>query len=1013
MPRLNGLTYLNTQPASDTLSVNVSDNGNTGAPGAQSATTVQIGITVIPSTRPFAVNDMFPPAAAPAILEGSPTYTLNVLANDLTHASETAVLVSVGQPGVGLGSTAIVSNQVVYTPPSSDFFGTVTFTYIMNETDNFAPNGDSGGNSSATVTLIITNVNDAPAGTDNTLTTVEDTDKVLTTANFGFSDPNDVPPDSLLNVKITTVPAPATGTLLLNSTTTVVAGQSISATDIANGNLKFHPASNGNGAAFASFTFQVQDNGGTANTGVDTDPTPNTLSFDVTADNDAPVANPDGSSGSPLTTPEETDLVITVLTNDTDVDQPVGVPLTVSTFSQPTNGAGSVVLNGDGTFTFSPATNFNGASTFTYQVRDNQNALSNTATVFLNVTGLNDAPTAGNAIYTVGEGQTLTTTGKNSPNGGTGLLRNSPAIVTDPDSPRSSLTVSLVSGPAEGTFTFSPTGDGSFSYSPRTDQQPLASVTFTYTASDGTATSNTGTITINITATNDAPVANNDVLTATEDQTLTIVAPGTAGNRGLLFNDTDQENATLSIVNPGSIVLNGPGSLSVSADGSVTYIPPAEKFNSVSFATFQYRVTDGVNQSGLATVTIKLNEDNDAPVANPDDFTAIKNQTNQLLDVRGNDTLGPDTTANGPIADLGAEAKIVTSLTFGATTVTAVSGNSPDLTTALGGKVRISGGEVLYDSPPGLQDVTDSFSYTLSDGRGKTATANVTVDIINFVAKSISGKAFIDGNGDGLPGGATDKPLGGLTIHLVGDDLLDPNSPIAVNRTTVTEADGSFIFTAVRPGEYDVFQDQPNFIRDGVDRAPVGSLATATSNNRFHVSWLADNVVGDVPGLFFTEVGLDASDPDLIDSSGLLAEVLASSGSNGIVFNVDLGGSMDWMYSLPGWNNLRSATLQLLPGLGSAILTVRDLSGQTYTKTIYQDPHNNHGGTTPPTGSSARFRILGLGDSGEYLLRIDGTAAQFGFTLAAAFAPEGEGPATSDPAFAKSADEVFAGGEWA
>ena len=62
----------------------------------------------------------------------------------------------------------------------------------------------------------------------------------------------------------------------------------MSAADIAAGNLVFTPAANANGAAYASFTFQVQDDGGTANGGVDLDPSANTLTINVTAVNDAP-----------------------------------------------------------------------------------------------------------------------------------------------------------------------------------------------------------------------------------------------------------------------------------------------------------------------------------------------------------------------------------------------------------------------------------------------------------------------------------------------------------------------------------------------------------------------------------------------------------------------------------------------------------------------------------------------------------------------------------------------------
>ena len=80
---------------------------------------------------------------------------------------------------------------------------------------------------------------------------------------------------------------PAAGTVKLNGTA-VTAGQYVSAADIGAGLLAFHPAANGNGTPYTSFTFQVQDNGGTANGGTDLDASPNTLTFNVTAVNDTP-----------------------------------------------------------------------------------------------------------------------------------------------------------------------------------------------------------------------------------------------------------------------------------------------------------------------------------------------------------------------------------------------------------------------------------------------------------------------------------------------------------------------------------------------------------------------------------------------------------------------------------------------------------------------------------------------------------------------------------------------------
>ena len=52
--------------------------------------------------------------------------------------------------------------------------------------------------------------------------------------------------------------------------------------------MKFVPGVNGNGTPYTTFTFQVQDNGGTANGGVDLDQSPNTMTINVTAVNDAP-----------------------------------------------------------------------------------------------------------------------------------------------------------------------------------------------------------------------------------------------------------------------------------------------------------------------------------------------------------------------------------------------------------------------------------------------------------------------------------------------------------------------------------------------------------------------------------------------------------------------------------------------------------------------------------------------------------------------------------------------------
>src|SRR6185436_5588559 len=136
-----------------------------------------------------------------------------------------------------------------------------------------------------TMTVNVTSVNDAPIGTNNTITTLEDTAYTFTTADFGFTDPSDTA-NALLNVRITTLPA--TGSLTLSGVA-VTSGQFVSAANITAGNLKFTPAANTNGAALVAFTFQVQDDGGTASGGIDLDTAARTMTVNVTSVNDAPI----------------------------------------------------------------------------------------------------------------------------------------------------------------------------------------------------------------------------------------------------------------------------------------------------------------------------------------------------------------------------------------------------------------------------------------------------------------------------------------------------------------------------------------------------------------------------------------------------------------------------------------------------------------------------------------------------------------------------------------------------
>src|SRR4051794_27521155 len=109
-----------------------------------------------------------------------------------------------------------------------------------------------------TMTVDVTSVNDAPAGTNNTVSTNEDTQYTFGAADFGFTDPNDSPANALTAVKVTTIPGAGSLTL---SGVAVTAGQTVSVANMNSGNLKFAPAANASGTGYTSFTFQVQDDG--------------------------------------------------------------------------------------------------------------------------------------------------------------------------------------------------------------------------------------------------------------------------------------------------------------------------------------------------------------------------------------------------------------------------------------------------------------------------------------------------------------------------------------------------------------------------------------------------------------------------------------------------------------------------------------------------------------------------------------------------------------------------------
>jgi endonuclease/exonuclease/phosphatase family metal-dependent hydrolase len=121
-------------------------------------------------------------------------------------------------------------------------------------------------------------INHPPEGSDKAILAGEGQPYTFAVSDFGFSDPNDLPPDSLDAVMVSTLPS--MGQLTLNGQFVAV-GQVISASDIGVGNFRYIPPANISTRVSDSFSFQVRDNGGTDLGGVNLDPIPNTIQVDV------------------------------------------------------------------------------------------------------------------------------------------------------------------------------------------------------------------------------------------------------------------------------------------------------------------------------------------------------------------------------------------------------------------------------------------------------------------------------------------------------------------------------------------------------------------------------------------------------------------------------------------------------------------------------------------------------------------------------------------------------------
>ena len=470
--------------------------------------------------------------------------------SDVDGDALTAVLTT----DVSNGTLALAADGSFTYTPDPDFNGTDAFTYVANDgTDN---------SSVATVTITVNPVNDPPVGVDDAYAI--DEDQSLTIAAPGVLDNDtDVDGDSLASGLAAD---PTSGAL----------------DQLEDGSFTYTPDPDFNGTD----TFQYIPRDGTVDGNV------TTVTITVVPINDPPRTVDDIAL-----TLEDSPTTIDVLTNDTDPD---GDPLTVFAVSVPPNG--TVVINPDGTVTYTPNPNFEGADSFTYDADDGQDGRS-TGRVDVTVTPVNDPPVAVDDNASTPEDTSVTIE----------------VLLNDSDQDGDALTITAVSAAPNGTAVINV---GTVIYTPNSDFN--GADTFTYTISDGQASA-TATVTVDVTPVNDSPVALDDSYSVNEDSALNVPAPG------VLTNDADVDGDALTAVLATNVIN---GTLALAADGSFSYMPDP---NFAGIDTFSYVAADALLNSNPATVTITVNPVNDPPTAVDDTVLTVEDSPT-TIDVLTNDT---------------------------------------------------------------------------------------------------------------------------------------------------------------------------------------------------------------------------------------------------------------------------------------------------------------------------------------------------------------------------------------
>ena len=625
---------------------------------------------------------------------------------------------------------------------------TDTFTYTVSD--------GHGGTATNTLTVTINGTNDAPTIGASTASVTEDT---LLTATGSVPVPRDPDVHDVLSIQPMSNVAGTYGTLTLNADGTY--------TYTLNNSLPAVQALGAGERLLDVFTYTVRDNHGATGS--------NTLAVTINGTNDTPSV---GNATATVT--EDTQTTATgFLPSPTDPDAHDSVPFL------PQNATaglyGTLTLRADGSYTYAlnnalPAVQALGvgetlSDTFTYTVSDGHGGTaSNTLTV--TISGTNDTPVASAAIASVIEDTQITTAGTLPPPRDIDI-RDSVSFVPQPLSAGTYGTLTLA---ADGTYTY--TLNNSLPAVQSLGAGETLTDTLSYGVVDNHGAIGTGTLTVTISGTNDAPTATAAAASVTEDLALTAT--------GVLPPPRDVDiHDTLSFL-PKAAEPGLYGTLTLRADGSYTYtlnnaLPAVQALGvgETLTDTFTCTVSDGHGGTGSSTLTITVNGTDDAP-----SVAAAAASVTEDTGLTASGTLpaptDPDAHDTPVFIPKTAEAGL-----YGSLTLNADGSYTYTLNNALPAVQALGVGETL----------TDTFTYTVSDGHGGTASNTLTLTI----------------------NGTNDTPSVGPTFGFVTEDTLtvlngalstptDPDThdmPVFVAKTAETglygsltlRADGTYTYT--------------------------------------------------------------------------------------------------------------------------------------------------------------------------------------------------------------------------